>query len=289
MKNIFLIINYNDWKTTEKLVLNIKNYACIHHIIVVDNASSDPSYQKLSKMKDEKVEVIQNDKNGGYAAGINKGVQYALKKYKVGRFAIANPDIEFHDEKDLEKLFKACNKDFPLIAPTVNEHGKKNRGWKLPTTNKAIFMNIPFLYRLIEPLCIHYKNKHYKGDVSKVDVVSGCFFIMNATVLKEVGYFDENTFLYYEENILAKKLKNKGYDIYVRNDICITHNHAVTIDKNIDRICKYKTLKNSEYYFHKEYNHANYYQLLILKLMYLCTYTVLKLVCKKEESHDGKK
>ena len=44
-----MIINYNDAKTTEKLLNNVKDYKSISKIIVVDNHSSDDSYQVLKK------------------------------------------------------------------------------------------------------------------------------------------------------------------------------------------------------------------------------------------------
>ena len=75
-------------------------------------------------------------------------------------------------------------------------------------------------------------------------------------VLKEVDYFDEATFLYYEEQILSKKLEEKDYQVAVDNNVVIIHNHSVTIDKNINKVNKYKELKKSQRYFVKEYLQA---------------------------------
>ena len=47
----YLIINYNDFKTTEKLINNIKDYKVIDEIVIVDNNSTDDSKNKLSKIK----------------------------------------------------------------------------------------------------------------------------------------------------------------------------------------------------------------------------------------------
>ncbi len=65
---------------------------------------------------------------------------------------------------------------------------------------------------------------------------------MRSDVLQKVNFFDENTFLYYEENIIAKKLKQVGYKIMLHSDIFVFHNHSVTIDKKA-----YTVLKNSKY------------------------------------------
>ena len=87
-------------------------------------------------------------------------------------------------------------------------------------------------------------------------MVSGCFFCVSGKVLEEVDYFDEATFLYYEEQILSKKLEEKDYQVAVDNNVVIIHNHSVTIDKNINKVNKYKELKKSQRYFVKEYLQA---------------------------------
>ena len=73
MKNIFLIINYNDYQTTEKILDNVKDYKILDKIIVVDNNSTDDSFKKLSNFKSKKLIVIKNSQNKGYGSGINFG------------------------------------------------------------------------------------------------------------------------------------------------------------------------------------------------------------------------
>jgi len=110
-----------------------------------------------------------------------------------------------------------------------------------------------------------------------VDVVSGCFFLIRSTVLKEINFLDENTFLYYEENILSKKIKELNKDIVINNNVLVVHNHSVTIDKNVKRINKYKIQKKSQYYYEKEYNKANGFELFMLKLTSNVTKIILSI------------
>ena len=60
-----------------------------------------------------------------------------------------------------------------------------------------------------------YDEDHYKGKYSYVEAVSGCFFMIKSEALKRVNYFDENVFLYYEENILGEKLRNSSYTLVI--------------------------------------------------------------------------
>ena len=75
MKKIgFIIINFNDHKTTKKLINNIKNYKIIDEIVVVDNKSTDKSVLELQKI--DNITLIANEENYGFAKAINIGCKY---------------------------------------------------------------------------------------------------------------------------------------------------------------------------------------------------------------------
>ena len=158
----------------------------------------------------------------------------------------------------------------------INEHGIINNGWKLPKPKDEILSNIPIINKKITNKLKYNLDK----KINKVDVVSGCFFIIDSKVLKKLNYLDENVFLYYEENILSIKIKKINKDIVINKDVTIVHDHSVTIDKNINKINKYKILKKSQYYFNKNYNGANIIELILLKLTYYMTYIILYIYYK---------
>ena len=131
-----------------------------------------------------------------------------------------------------------------------------SRGWKIPNVKEEILINLPVIGRKFQKKYTYYDEDHYKGKYSYVEAVSGCFFMIKSEVLKRISYFDENVFLYYEENILGDKLKNIGYDLIVCNDVVIIHDHSVSIDYNVGTINKFKILKESQRYFEKKYHYA---------------------------------
>ena len=112
----------------------------------------------------------------------------------------------------------------------------------------------------------HYKENYYKNETSEVEVLSFCFFLIKTKVIEEINFFDENTFLYYEENITSSKLKNTKYKMLVNNNITIIHDHSASIDKSINYINKFKILKKSQIYFEEHYNKASKLELFLLKL-----------------------
>lgn len=266
--NAFLIVNYNDAESVLQLLDNVKNYKCLEIIVIVDNASTDNSYEILKKEENQKIVVLKNPENKGYAAGINYGAKYLTELYEVENIIISNADIIIKKENDIKKMIKIAHKkrDVAVVAPVVLEHGNENKGWKNPTPFQDICLNIPIIHRWLRPKLLFYKKEAYKGKLTYVDVVSGCFFLIKADVLKQIYYLDEETFLYYEENILSSKLQNVGKKEVIVNDVKIIHNHSVTIDKSIKAYHKYKLLKKSQYYFQTVYHKANIIEKIFLKL-----------------------
>lgn len=267
MKTGIIIVNYNDFTSTEKLIHNIKNYRVIDKIVVVDNHSSDDSARKLKQLKLPKLKVIINEENKGYSYAINTGAKYLIAEYKECNIIISNADVIIEKEEDIETLIKLLHrKNVGIVAPTILERGTKNRGWKNPTPKQEIILNIAYIHRFFRKKYLYYDDDYYQGDFSIVDVLSGCFFLIQSKTLQAVNYLDDHVFLYYEENILAKKLQVKKKINLISNKVTIIHNHSVTIDKSLKRIKKYKAQKKSQYYFEVEYNNASLLERMLLKL-----------------------
>lgn len=267
MKTGIIIVNYNDFTSTEKLINNIKDYRVIDKIVVVDNHSSDDSPQKLKKLKLPKLKVIINEENKGYSYAINTGAKYLIEEYKECNIIISNADVIIDKEEDIEILIKLLHrKNVGIVAPTILERKTKNRGWKNPTPKQEIVLNLAYIHRFFRKKYLYYDENYYQGDFSIVDVLSGCFFLIQSKTLQAVNYLDDHIFLYYEENILAKKLQVKKKINLVSNKVTIIHNHSVTIDKSLKRIKKYKAQKKSQYYFEVEYNNASWLERILLKL-----------------------
>lgn len=276
MKTGFLIINYNDFESTEKLINNIKDYKTIDEIIVVDNKSTDNSLKQLKKIKLTNLKIVSSDKNNGYSSAINLGCKELIKDLGKCNIIISNADIIINKEDDLKQLLDDLNKkDIGVVAPTILENNNLNRGWKMPKPIIEILLNLPYIHRFIRKKYLFYNEEHYKNKTSIVDIVSGCFFLIKSSILEEIDYLDENVFLYYEENILSSKLNKINKQIIIDNKIKIIHNHSVTIDKNLNKIKKYKIQKKSQYYFEKNYNNANIVELLLLKITSFITRLVL--------------
>lgn len=275
MKNVMIIVNYNDSDTTIKLLNNVKNYKCIDKIIVVDNKSTDNSFNKLNNLSIKKLLVLDSGCNKGYSYALNIGSKYAIELYRECNLIISNSDIIIDSEYDILDLINTISEKNVIVAPNIVEDNSLSRGWRLPTAHDDIMQNIIGYGEKYFNKKLRYSDDYYSKKLTKVDTVSGCFFIISSKHLQDINYFDENVFLYYEENIFGYKTKKLNKNIVINNDVDVVHDHAKTIDKNLKRINKYKILKKSQYYFEKNYNKANVFQLMLLKLTAFITKLLL--------------
>lgn len=120
---VFVILHYLVSEETTKCVNSIlHNVNGNFHIVIVDNDSPNNTFNSLKTKYHEEhlVDVIKNDKNGGYSSGINFGYAYAKKNYSP-RFIVAmNNDMEIkqHDFIGRVSLDYARTK-FSVAGPDI--------------------------------------------------------------------------------------------------------------------------------------------------------------------------
>ena len=215
MKVAVIIVNYNDVDDTEKYVNTITKYESINRIVVVDNMSTTQgTFETLKNLESSKVKVIQSEKNGGYNYGNNYGIKYLENlNEKYDYYIISNPDISVSEEA-IKKCLDVLENDskIGIVAPRmfnkdnnpIRRSAWKMRTFALDTVHATRFLEIIF-YKILRNG--EYSNKDYENELLEVEAISGAFFVIKANVLEEINMFDENVFLFYEEDILAKKLK----------------------------------------------------------------------------------
>lgn len=278
MKVAVIIVNYNDVEDTEKYVKTITEYNIINRIVIVDNLSTiTGTFYALKKLESEKVKVISSDKNGGYDYGNNYGIKFLQSiNEEYDYIIVSNPDIAI-TEKAIKHCLEVIEKDekIGVIAPRMFDKDNKpirRSAWKMRT----FALDIIHSTRLLEIIFYkvlrngEYSKNDYEKDVLEVEAISGAFFIIRNKVLEEIGLLDENVFLFYEEDILAHKLKNKGYKTISLNSEKFIHYESQTIGKTFNYFKKKKQLYKSKIYYHKNYNKINIFQHFIFSVLQIC-------------------
>ena len=284
MKTGMIIVHYNDLGSIMHLIDNVKDYSIINKIIIVDNNSNISTKVALRKFTNEKIELIENSENKGFSYAINIGAKRLIEELGECNLIVSNSDVIIEKETDLLGLTNLlAREEVGVVAPTIIERNSLNRGWKNPSPKIDALMNLVYIHRIIRKKKVFYPDTYYNDRVCFVEVVSGCFFLIKSKDLERIGFLDENVFLYYEENILAKRIEKINKKIMLCNDIKIVHNHSVSINKNIKKIYILKIQKRSQVYFHKTYNNANGFQILMLKLTAFLSRIILSIIYTLED------
>lgn len=259
-----IVLNYNNYPITIKCVENLINIGIDCNIVVVDNCSTNDSFQKIYKhfRKYKNIAVIKSNRNGGYSSGNNIGIRYILNKYKSLKYiAIMNSDVILCKRSTLIDLIQLLEKEDNVAAATTKliENGEidiSRSGWYLPSLTKIIAGNLLLLGKIIKI----FERLHVfeeKDNIRYVEAVHGSFFVIKIEKFESVGLFDENVFMYYEENILGKRLTAKGYRLAVNLSDCYLHNHKyheMSLKQAQNTALR---MKASQLYFLKEYFKCN--------------------------------
>lgn len=274
MKKVIIILNYNDFDTTATLLNLIKGYNVFDRCIVVDNCSSDGSYESLCNLKYDNIDVLKSDKNSGYACGNNLGASYAIKNYHPDVMFFSNPDVAFEELTATGILdLLTQNPQYAVSAPLVTSGYNV---WRQPSYWGVIESLFLILYNL-DKAVIKQRLLMKKG-LYEVGVVEGSFFAIKTDAFSAIGGFDERTFLYYEENILGFKLKKNNYKTIVDSSLFYDHLHSKSIQK------EYKSKANAFGNFHagmkiyiEEYLNCGKIRVVIFELLYMLAFCERKI------------
>lgn len=275
MKTAIIVLNYNDSENTTKFVSSVLHYDVLNKIIIVDNLSSkENEFDNLLKLSCEKVDVIRSDKNGGYAYGNNYGLRYLDEKYndEFKYVIISNPDVYISEENILKTInHMEENENIAICSPRMHfVNGPARRAaWKKRSLGVDVANSTRITEFLLYPLLKkgEYSKGEYEKNILDVENIAGSFFIARHDIFKSIGYFDENTFLFYEEDILGEKIKEKGYKIQVLNDINFMHYESKSIGKIMNLYKKMDILFDSKIYYHKKYNQVGAIGIILFSIL----------------------
>ncbi len=268
MKTGIVILNYNDYENTIKILNQIKDYRCLSKIIIVDNCSTDDSVLKLKEYENKKIILLEASKNSGYATGNNLGLKYLEENTSCEIAIISNPDVTV-EESVLKELIHdmKMHPEIAFLGPKILENGYISKGWRFPTFFSELISNINLIGYRARGMR-NYKEEYYQDRLTKVDVLHGCFFLGRINDFKKIHYFDPRTFLYYEEIILAKKAEKNHLERYVDTSVSVIHAESISVRKSFKKVQKYKIIKESQKYYAKNYMNLNFLEYGLIRLFY---------------------
>ena len=263
-KLCMIILNYNDWPTALSLADEVKGFGCLDSIVVVDNHSTDDSWEHLKRLEEnEKFHLLRCPENGGYGSGNQAGIDYALSHLGADYVLVANPDIHVTEECIL-RVRSALDHTHRAAVASARvrslEGGELFSYWTLLPLWKDLLdtgLVTRRLFRSILNVPPYGLAQGGDRDCRLVGAVPGSFFMVKLSMFSEPErkeLFDKDIFLYYEEKVLGQKLAKKGLKTVLVTDQSYIHAHSVSVDKSIRRIGdKQQLLHESKLYYYKTY------------------------------------
>ena len=206
----FVVIEYFSVEEIRACIQSIQyTVANIPHEIIVSSNSCYPSMQQQQLQQlFPTVRWIFNERNGGFAYGMNRGLSVAHGRYLV----IANPDVRIRHGMDDLVAFMDAEPRIGAIAPQiVNEQGEIQDSCRPYVSLHSL------LYRTMARIVRHQKallsNKFDYSLVQTVDWVIGAFILGRRAVLEKTRGLDEDYFMYAEDLDWCTRIRKCGYEV----------------------------------------------------------------------------
>jgi GT2 family glycosyltransferase len=213
-----ILVNFNGMSHIDTCIASLLNQTYRHfEVIFVDNNSSDGSLQ-YAQNKSPQLIFVQNDKNLGYAGGINSGLAYATGDY----IAPLNIDTEVTPNwLGAMVSFLDENPHVAAVTPKIlffSDRSKINAlGLNIHVTG------LGFCRQLGNP---------DDGSINpeKVSGVSGCSYLIRREILERMGGAPEGCFMGNDDVIVSWLVSLMGYDIYCVPEAVIYHKYTLKMN-----------------------------------------------------------
>ena len=203
MSNKDITVIITTFKSDDKINQCLESIDKQTKVIVVENSDRTEFKEKIER-DFTNVSCVLSGSNLGYGAGNNIGLKKTLTKYAL----ILNPDAKL-DQSTIASFLEATKKipKFAIMGPLIQDDKNKSRNVE-------------------------------KNKLLEVKNLKGFAMFLNLSEFKDIGFFDEDFFFYFEEIDLCKRVINKGKKIYLLENIKVHHDggqsHKVSINEEME-------------------------------------------------------
>lgn len=240
-KVIAVIVTYNRKELLKECIENLKKQDYENcDILIIDNASTDGTYDYIKKLIDEKKVFYKNTgANLGGAGGFNFGVREAFKR-KADYIWLMDDDC-IVKKNSLEILVETAenkNDNFGFLASKVL--WKDNSICNMNKQKKSIFKI----------------NDDYNTALVPVVISSFVSFFVKREVVEDVGLPIKDFFIWTDDWEYSRRISRK-YDCFLVNESIVTHKCPTNNGSNIvhdtpDRLFRYSYAFRNEGYLYKK-------------------------------------
>ena len=193
----------------------VRNDPSFARVVVSDNGSSDGSREFIRERYGDRVRIVENGANLGFAAGCNRAFETTQSRY----IYLLNPDAELRDGAlsaivtflDGSPHCGIAGSRIYNLDGTIQESCGEFDTWTGAFLRSSAWGELPLFRRFANGAIL--SGWDYEGE-RRVDLVIGAAMAIRRAMLDQIGAFDERFFLYHEEVDLAKRADAAGWEIW---------------------------------------------------------------------------
>ncbi|MEO8512391.1 MAG: glycosyltransferase family 2 protein [Ignavibacteria bacterium] len=208
-------------------------------LIIIDNNSSDNSFNIAGKINYQKLHTLRNPENLGYTKAVNQGIRLAKGKYVL----LLNPDT-IVDEKSVKVMYDFLEKGmgYGACAPLMkNPDGTTQYSVRNFPTYWHMFTEFSLLAYIFPKTKLFGGWKAKYMDYSKeqdIEQPMAAAFLIRRSLLADIGNMDERFSMFFNDVDLCKKIYDSGFKIRLTPSSIVTHEHGSSIKKDRARMIR---------------------------------------------------
>jgi GT2 family glycosyltransferase len=223
-----VLLNWNGWRDTLACLraLAASDYPNMS-LLVIDNGSTDGSVEQIRRAYPE-VALIETGRNLGFGAGANIGLRRALER-GADFVWLLNNDTEPHPQALTELVTKACT------DPALGAVGSVMRYLHDPQRIQAwgggkVSHWVGHSYHALTP-----------QQDAWFDYMTAASVLLSRRALEDVGLFDEQFFLYWEDVDLAFRMRARGWQLGVAAGSSVLHKENASTGGDRNTVARHST------------------------------------------------
>jgi N-acetylglucosaminyl-diphospho-decaprenol L-rhamnosyltransferase len=222
---VLVTVIHNSADDLERLLASVeRSLRPRPRVVVVDSGSRDKGAEVASKYG---AEVISLGGNRGFGAGSNAAVQRVTEPVTV----LVNPDVELLDD-GLARLAADATRTDALLAPRLlNADGSvQDSAHPLPGTLEALLPAAVPRFLMPGPIRRRYEPWRSSQPRPVGWAVAACLLARTA-LLRRLGPFDPDVFLFYEDMDLCLRAADLGVPTLLRPDVAVRHAGGASVER----------------------------------------------------------
>lgn len=267
-----VVVSYrSDDRTTAFVTGELPKIGVPYSVVVVANGASPAEADALAARLPG-VRVLPSG-NGGYAKGNNLGAQWLKDHFDVTHILFSNDDVAIRSGNLAEVLLETCrhHPEIGVIGPeVVGVDGLRQS----PEPYYGLWKRYVWMYLSTFFLSRAKKRRLFQLDYAEDAQegvhyrLSGSFFLVDAEAFFRAGMFDENTFLYAEENILSERFAKIGKTCWFCPSVQVVHEHGKTINDHYGTRSRSLLQFDSMAYYYTRYKGYSRFETALVRVFY---------------------